>query len=385
MVRPLADHGLTLVTPAMADLPKIFEELLGLAVENGASDVHLKAGRPALMRVAGQLVEAEMAPLTAELLHAFVDATLPTRFRDRWVRDSQVDYSFDRMAQGKGRFRVNAFLQRNQPAAVLRLVKVKPPQFAELNLDEKTMLQTLELMEGLVLVCGPTGSGKSSTIAAMLRHVNENSALHVITLEDPVEYVYADERSSFSQREIGIDVESFPMGLRAALRQDPDVILVGEMRDKETFETALHAAETGHLVLSTLHAGSAQQAVQRLFEFFPAEQLSLARRSIAASLKAVLVQTLVPRLDGQGVLPVMEVFIVDGLAKRLLADGQFDRVPELVEGGADIGSRPINQDLVRLVRAGKVSKAAGLAASPNPKAFEMNLSGISIQSGRIIQ
>ena len=385
MVRPLADHGLTLVTPAMADLPKIFEELLGLAVENGASDVHLKAGRPALMRVAGQLVEAEMAPLTAELLHAFVDATLPTRFRDRWVRDSQVDYSFDRMAQGKGRFRVNAFLQRNQPAAVLRLVKVKPPQFAELNLDEKTMLQTLELMEGLVLVCGPTGSGKSSTIAAMLRHVNENSALHVITLEDPVEFVYADERSSFSQREIGIDVESFPMGLRAALRQDPDVILVGEMRDKETFETALHAAETGHLVLSTLHAGSAQQAVQRLFEFFPAEQLSLARRSIAASLKAVLVQTLVPRLDGQGVLPVMEVFIVDGLAKRLLADGQFDRVPELVEGGADIGSRPINQDLVRLVRAGKVSKAAGLAASPNPKAFEMNLSGISIQSGRIIQ
>ncbi len=385
MVRPLADHGLTLVTPAMADLPKIFEELLGLAVENGASDVHLKAGRPALMRVAGELVEAEMAPLTAELLHAFVDATLPTRFRDRWVRDSQVDYSFDRMAQGKGRFRVNAFLQRNQPAAVLRLVKVKPPQFAELNLDEKTMLQTLELMEGLVLVCGPTGSGKSSTLAAMLRHVNENSALHVITLEDPVEYVYADERSSFSQREIGIDVESFPMGLRAALRQDPDVILVGEMRDKETFETALHAAETGHLVLSTLHAGSAQQAVQRLFEFFPAEQLSLARRSIAASLKAVLVQTLVPRLDGQGVLPVMEVFIVDGLAKRLLADGQFDRVPELVEGGADVGSRPINQDLVRLVRAGKVSKAAGLAASPNPKAFEMNLSGISIQSGRIIQ
>lgn len=385
MVRPLADHRLTLVPPAMADLPKIFEELLGLAVENGASDVHLKAGRPALMRVAGELVEAEMAPLTAELLHAFVDATLPTRFRDRWVRDNQIDYSFDRMAQGKGRFRVNAFLQRNQPAAVLRLVKVKPPQFAELNLDEKTMLQTLELMEGLVLVCGPTGSGKSSTIAAMLRHVNENSALHVITLEDPVEYVYADERSSFSQREIGIDVESFPMGLRAALRQDPDVILVGEMRDKETFETALHAAETGHLVLTTLHAGSAQQAVQRLFEFFPAEQLSLARRSIAASLKAVLVQTLVPRLDGQGVLPVMEVFIVDGLAKRLLADGQFERVPELVEGGADVGSRPINQDLVRLVRAGKVSKAAGLAASPNPKAFEMNLSGISIQSGRIIQ
>lgn len=369
----------------MAALPKIFEDLLALAVENNASDVHLKTGRPALMRVAGELVETEMPPLTAEQLTAFIDGTLPARFRERWLNDSQADYSFDRIAEGKGRFRVNAFLQRNQPAAVLRLVKVKAPSFADLNLDAKALLKSLELMEGLVLVCGPTGSGKSSTLAAMLRHVNETSALHVITLEDPVEYLYTDQKSTFSQREIGIDVASFPMGLRAALRQDPDVILVGEMRDKETFETALHAAETGHLVLSTLHAGSAQQAVQRLFEFFPAEQLSLARRSIAAALKAVLVQTLVPRADGQGVLPAMEVFIIDPLAKRMLADGQFDRVPELVEAGAESGSRGINVDLVRLVRAGKVTKAAGLAASPTPKAFEMNLAGITMQTGRIVQ
>jgi len=384
MVRPSAPPGLTLPT-RMAAIPQIFEDLLALAVENAASDVHLKAGRPALMRVAGALIEAEMAPLSAELLHAFIDATLPERFRERWTRDSQVDYSLDRLAEGKGRFRVNAFLQRNLPSVVLRLVKVRPPKFDELNLDAKTLLQAIESMEGLVLVCGPTGSGKSSTLAALLRHVNETAALHVVTLEDPVEYVYADERSSFSQREVGIDVPSFPMGLRAALRQDPDVILVGEMRDRETFETALHAAETGHLVLSTLHAGTAQQAVQRLFEFFPPEQLSLARRAIAASLKAVVVQTLVPRMDGQGVLPAMEVFIVDPLAKRLLADGQFEKVPELIEAGADAGSRPINTDLVRLVRAGKVAKAAALAASPNPKAFEMNLSGITIQSGRIIQ
>jgi len=369
----------------MAALPQIFEDLLALAVENVASDVHLKAGRPALMRVAGSLVEAEMAPLSAEQLHAFIDATLPERFRGRWQADSQVDYSLDRLAEGKGRFRVNAFLQRNLPSVVLRLVKVRPPTFDELNLDAKTLLRTLESMEGLVLVCGPTGSGKSSTLAAVLRHVNETAALHVVTLEDPVEYVYADERSSFSQREVGIDVPSFPMGLRAALRQDPDVILVGEMRDRETFETALHAAETGHLVFSTLHAGTAQQAVQRLFEFFPPEQLSLARRAIAASLKAVVVQTLVPRLDGQGVLPAMEFFIVDPLAKRLLADGQFEKVPELIEAGADAGSRPLNVDLVRLVRAGKVAKVAALAASPNPKAFEMSLSGINIQSGRIIQ
>ena len=179
----------------MADLPKIFEDLLALAVENAASDVHLKTGRPALMRVAGQLVEAEMAPLTAEQLNAFVDATLPTRFRERWVHDSQVDYSFDRMAQGKGRFRVNAFLQRNQPAAVLRLVKVKPPQFAELNLDEKTMLKTLELMEGLVLVCGPTGSGKTLLAETLARLLN-------------VPFTIADATTLTEAGYVGEDVEN---------------------------------------------------------------------------------------------------------------------------------------------------------------------------------
>ena len=368
----------------MASVPPLFADLFALAVAHAASDLHLKVGRPALVRVAGQLVETEMPPLTAAQLTDFLEATLPAPFRARWLADHQVDYSLDLGASGHGRYRVNAYVQRGQPALALRLVKTSPPDFAALNLDPNAMGALLAGDQGLVLVCGPTGSGKSSTLAAMMRHLNETTTLHVITLEDPVEYLFTDAKCSFSQREVGIDVVDFPAGLKSALRQDPDVILVGEMRDRETFETAVHASETGHLVLSTLHAGSAQQAVQRLFEFYPPEQLNLARRAIASVLRAVVVQTLVPRADGAGVLPACEVFVVDPLARRMLADGSFERIPELVEAGGDVGSRSLNKDLTRLIRAGLVTKETGLRVSANPKGLEMNLSGISFAASRIV-
>lgn len=368
----------------MAAVPSIIEDLFALAVEHGASDIHLKAGRPALFRVNDRLVATEMPPLAASDLTDFILATVPERFRPRWFADNQVDYALDRSAVGQGRYRANAYVQRGQPAVALRLVKSQPPDFAGLNLDAPLLGGLLASPQGLILVCGPTGSGKSSTLAAMLRHLNEHAALHIVTLEDPVEYVFADLKSSFSQREVGIDVADFPAGLRAALRQDPDVILVGEMRDRATFETAQQASETGHLVLSTLHAGSAQQAIQRLFEFYPPEQLSLAKRSIAAALRAVVVQTLVPRADGTGVLPACEVLVIDPLARRMLGDGQFERVPELVEAGTAQGSRSLNKDLTRLIRAGLDTKEVGLQVSPNPKGLEMNLAGISFAASRIV-
>lgn len=368
----------------MAEIPSVINDLLRLAVEHGASDIHLKTGRPALFRVDGTLVAAEMPPLSAEQVAAFVDATVPPLFRPIWQRDHQVDYAFDRLAAGQGRYRVNAFQQRGTPSAVLRLVKSEPPSLAEIHLDP-AFAQLAEFGDGIVLVCGPTGSGKSSTLAALLRHLNETADLHVVTLEDPVEYLFPDRRCSFSQREVGIDVPGFAPGLRAALRQDPDVVLIGEMRDRETFETALHAAETGHLVLSTLHAGTAQQAVQRLFEFYTPEELVSARRTIASCLRAIVVQTLVPCADGRGVLPACEVFWVDPLARRILAEGQFEKVPDLVEAGKETGSRPMNTDLCALIRSGKVTKADGMARSPNPRALEMLLSGIQSSGGRIVQ
>lgn len=364
--------------------PPIIAELLALAVEHGASDIHLKAGRPALLRVGGRLVGAEMTPLSAETLLAFIEASVPARFRARWQADQQVDYALDRSGAGLGRYRVNAYVQRGLPALALRLVKTTPPDFAALNLDAPRLVDILSSRAGLILVCGPTGSGKSSTLAAMLRHLNEHEALHVVTLEDPVEFVFADQLCSFSQREVGIDVADFPSGLRAALRQDPDVILLGEMRDRETFETAQHAAETGHLVLSTLHAGTVQQAIQRTLEFYPPEQLELVKRSLAAALRAIIVQTLVPRADGQGVLPVCEILVVDSLTRRMLGEGQFDRIPELIEAGGSEGSRSLNKDLTRLIRAGLVTKETGLQVSPNPKGLEMNLAGITFAASRIV-
>jgi twitching motility protein PilT len=366
----------------MPHIPSVIEALLRLAVENSASDIHLRVGRPALFRVDGSLVAAEMAPLDASQIDGFIAATLPAVFHQAWERDHQVDYAFDRAEAG--RYRVNAYRQRGTAGAVLRLVKTSPPSLADIHLDP-ALARLAELASGIVLVCGPTGSGKSSTLAALLRHLNETADLHVVTLEDPVEFLFADQRCSFSQREVGIDVPGFADGLRAALRQDPDVILIGEMRDRITFETALQAAETGHLVLSTLHAGTAQQAIQRLFEFFSPEEIPTARRAVAATLRAIVVQTLVPRADGQGVLPACEVLVVDSLVRRVLAEGQFEKIPDLVDAGKENGSRALNADLVRLVRSGQVAKAEALARSPAPQALEMLLSGIQTATGRIVQ
>lgn len=366
----------------MPPVPDVIQALLRLAVEAGASDIHLRVGRPALFRVDGSLVAAEMEPLAEAQLVAFVDATLPVAFRAGWERDHQVDYAFD--AAAAGRYRVNAYRQRGTTGAVLRLVRTNPPSLAEVNLDP-SLAKLAEFPSGIVLVCGPTGSGKSSTLAALLRHLNETAERHIVTLEDPVEYLFADQRCTFSQREVGIDVPGFAEGLRAALRQDPDVILIGEMRDRLTFETAIQAAETGHLVLSTLHAGTSQQAIQRLFEFFRPEEVATARRNIASTLRAIVVQTLAPRADGQGVLPACEALVIDSLARRVIAEGQFEKIPDLVEAGKDSGSRGMNADLLRLVRSGQVDKAEALARSPAPRALEMLLAGIQTASGRIVQ
>ena len=365
----------------MSDPAAAFDALLRLAVEAGASDIHLRAGRPALFRVSGDLVPAEMPPLDAAAIGAFVAATLPSVFREAWERDHQADFALDRGELG--RYRVNAYRQRGTPGVVLRLVKTRPPALADLGLDP-SLARLAEFGSGIVLVCGPTGSGKSSTLAALLRHLNETADLHVVTLEDPVEYLFEDDRCAFSQREVGLDVPDFGSGLRAALRQDPDVILIGEMRDRTTFETALQAAETGHLVLSTLHAGTTQQAVQRLFEFFPPEEAAAARRAIASSLRAVVIQALLPRADGAGVVPANEVLVVDPLARRILGEGQFEKIGDVVEAGKDAGSRTLNADLHRLVRSGAVAKAVALERSPSPRALEMLLAGIQTATGRIV-
>lgn len=367
----------------MSDPVDVFDAILRLAVENGASDVHIKSASPAILRIHGHLEKVDMERMTSAVIYGFVNATCPRQISTSWRDDMQADYSYE--AVGIGRFRVNVFHQRGVPSIVFRHVKDRPPTFEELNHQPGIFESLCGERDGIVLVCGPTGSGKSSTLAAMLDWINHRYDRHIVTLEDPIEFNYEDDKSLFNQREIGIDTPSFALGMKAVLRQDPDVILVGEMRDRDTFETAVNAAETGHLVFGTLHSSGAQQAVQRLFEFFPPQMHEGMRRQIAGTLRATITQCLLPKLEGEGRIPAVEVFMVDALAKKTIEDGAFEKIPAIIDAGGTSGSKSFNADLYRLVKGGIVAKNDALAVSPNPRALEMNLKGIFISSGGIVE
>ena len=361
---------------------QLVNELLKLAVENGASDIHIKSGKPALLRISGHLKPVEMDPITNEEAKAFVEASIPKRFAHHWEEDGQIDFAYT--TGNLGRFRVNAFRQRNTVSIAFRHVNSRIPSFNDLNLDGQILEKLCKPRDGIILVCGATGAGKSSTLASMLNWINHHREAHVVTLEDPIEYNFNDEKAVFNQREIGIDTANYSLGLRAALRQDPDVIFVGEMRDRVTFETALSAAETGHVVYSTLHAVNVQQALMRLFEFFPPEQQEQMRRQIAESVRAVICQRLVKAMEGGGRLPALEVLVTDSVARNVIQEGQFEKINSILEVGGESGSQSFNRDLLRLIKAGKISKQEGLSASPNPKALEMNMKGIFLSEGGIL-
>lgn len=356
--------------------------LLHLAVDNGASDIHIKSNKPAFLRLSGHLESVEMEPISPEDIKEFIEQSVPEQFFGDWARERQVDYSY--RVENIGRFRVNCFLQRGLPSVVMRHVSDHPPTFEDLNTDGGVLSRLCAEKDGLVLLCGATGSGKSSTLAAMINHINQEYDKHIVTLEDPIEFTYTDIKSIINQREIGIDCPTFADGMRAVLRQDPDVILVGEMRDRATFETALQASETGHLVFGTLHASNAQQAIQRLFDFFPEERRYALQRQIGLALRATITQKLLPALEGTGRYPVSESFILDSLARKTIIEGQFEKLEAVIEASEDNGSKTFNQDLYRLVKAGKITKESALENSPNPRQLEMKLKGIFLSSGGIV-
>lgn len=353
---------------------EIVNDLLKLAVESGASDIVIKSEKPGYLRIGGRLRSVEMDPISCEHAQAFVDDKVPRIFKDKWDKDGQVDFAY--AADDIGRFRVNAFHQRGLVSIVFRHIKSRPPTFQELNIESETLIKMAQAKDGILLVCGATGSGKSSTMAAMLNWINQNMDKHIVSIEDPIEYTFSDDKSLFQQREIGLDVPSFEMAIKSVLRQNPDIILIGEMRDKETFETAISAAETGHLVFSTMHAATVAQSLTRLFEFFPPEQIAQARRQIAGSLRGFICQKLIPALEGGGRFAAHEILIADATVRNLILDGHNDKIQQLLEAGSEQGSKSFNKDLYRLIKEGKISKADGLRFSPNPPALEMNLKGI---------
>src|SRR4051812_6855940 len=354
---------------------EMINDLLKLAVESGVSDVIIKANKPGYVRLAGKLKPVDMDPITSPEADAFVSEHVPKVFRPRWEDEGQVDFAY--AAEGVGRFRVNAFHQRGLVSIVMRHIKSTVPSFQQLGLGttEEALIKLCGAKDGILLVCGATGSGKSSTMAAMLNWINQNLDKHIVTIEDPIEYTFQDDKSLFQQREIGLDVPNFQLAIKAVLRQNPDIILVGEMRDKETFETAISAAETGHLVFSTMHAATVAQALTRLFEFFPPEQIAQARRQIAGSIRGFICQKLIPNIEGHGRVPVNEILNADAVVKNLILEGQNEKLQGILEGSGDSSSFSFNKDIHAKIKAGKISKGEGLKFSPNPQALEMNLKG----------
>jgi twitching motility protein PilT len=366
--------------PALTPHTEIINDLLKLAVESGVSDVIIKSNKPGYVRLAGKLKPVEMDPITSPEAHAWVDEHVPKIFKQKWDDLGQIDFAY--AVEEIGRFRVNAFHQRGLVSIVLRHIKSTVPNFDQLGLGQTAdaLIKLVHAKDGILLVCGATGSGKSSTMAAMLNWVNQNQDKHIVTIEDPIEYTFIDDKSLFQQREIGLDVPNFDLAIKAVLRQNPDIILIGEMRDRETFETAISAAETGHLVFSTMHAATVAQSLTRLFEFFPPEEQIQARRAIAGSLRGFICQKLIPTLEGNARVPANEILTADAVVKNLILEGQFEKIQGILEGTGDSNSFSFNKDLYRLIKAGKISKADGLRFSPNPQALDMNLKGIFIKT-----
>ena len=359
---------------------EIINDLLKLAVESGVSDVIVKSNKPGYVRLAGKLKPVEMDPITCPEAQAFVDEHVPRVFKARWDDEGQVDFAY--AVEGIGRFRVNAFHQRGLVSIVMRHIKSSVPTFDQLGLGQTAdaLIRLSQAKDGILLVCGATGSGKSSTMAAMMNWINQNLDKHIVTIEDPIGYTFLDDNSLFQQREIGLDVPSFELAIKAVLRQNPDIILIGEMRDRETFETAISAAETGHLVFSTMHAATVAQSLTRLFEFFPPEEQIQARRAISGSLRGFICQKLIPTIEGNARVPANEILTADAVVKNLILEGQFEKIQGILEGSGDSASFSFNKDLYRLIKAGKISKADGLRFSPNPQALDMNLKGIFIKT-----
>lgn len=329
------------------------EELLKIAVGNGASDLHITTGLPPVLRVVGSLRPIEgFPPLSPQDTEGLVLALMNDEHRRVFAEQGQVDFSYG--LPGVGRFRVNAYRQRGTCGAAIRVIPHEIPSVAELGLPP--IIETLaRKSRGFIVVTGPTGSGKSTTLAAMVDLINSERSCHVMTIEDPIEYLHRHKKAMVNQREIGQDSVSFALALRAALREDPDVILVGEMRDLETMSTAITAAETGHLVLATLHTGDAVQTIDRIIDVYPPYQQQQVRIQLAATLVAVISQQLVPRKDKPGRVPAVEVMVGTPAVRNLIREGKTHQLRSVIQTGARFGMQTMDQSLRQWVEEGVVS------------------------------
>lgn len=347
------------------------DELLKVMVEMQASDLHLKPMRPPLLRKDGAL-----RPLKFGILEpANIEETVKSLLKEKHIKELEqyqaVDVGYS--VPGVSRFRVNIFVQRGTFGAVFRRIPINIPRIDDWGLPP-VLRDFTKMIQGLVLITGPTGSGKSSTLAAMIREINESRTVHIITIEDPIEFLFRDEKAAITQREVGMDTPSFQQALRNSLRQDPDIIMVGEMRDLPTIETAITAAETGHLVLSTLHTNSAAQSVDRIMDAFPANQQKQVRMQLAQVLQGIISLQLVQKKDGSGMIAAVEVCRNSPIIAKMIEENRVDDIyEEMSKSVAYFKMQTMNQSFLALIVHNQVSREVAMAASPNPDELDLNL------------
>ncbi|MBI5508328.1 MAG: type IV pilus twitching motility protein PilT [Deltaproteobacteria bacterium] len=352
-------------------------DILAVALKGGASDIHLKAGLPPMFRVNGALLPLKDAPrLPPEDIARMAVSIMSDLQREKFQKHSEIDLAYG--VPGLGRFRVNVFQQRGTTGAVFRVIPLKIQTIEQLGLPK--VLEEISMEpRGLILVTGTTGSGKSTTLAAMLDHINTNRTAHILTIEDPIEFLVRDKRSIVNQREVGVDTEGFANALRSALRQDPDVILVGEMRDLETIEIALTAAETGHLVMSTLHTLDATETINRIVSAFPPHQQKTIRLQLASVLKSIVSQRLVPRADNKGRVAALEILRNTSRVRELIED--MDRTKEIAEaiqqGHSTYGMQTFDQSVMALLSGKLITYKEALRQASNPDDLALRVSGIA--------
>lgn len=360
-----------------------FHKVLSVARDIGASDIFFKSGVPPAIRLDGLIQFLKIPEMTnresQKILEIICDKYMLEEFRNEHEIDTA--YQVDEI----GRFRVNVFLQRGFIGIVMRLVKFEIPTFEQLILPVEPLIKIAAERRGLVLVTGITGSGKSTTLASFLEYINTSMNRHVITIEDPIEFIYTDKRSIIDQREIGMDTRSFITALKHILRQSPDVILIGEMRDQETVEAAINAAETGHLVFSTLHSTNAAQTIDRIINFFPPHQHQLIRTQLSTLLKGVISQRLIKRTDAIGRVPAIEIMTSSPTVKQALEEGRFTDLPKIIEESAYFGMQSYNQCLISLIEKKMITREDALANADDPDKLLLAFRGISKSAGAQVE
>ena len=352
------------------------------AIKTNASDVHLKVGQTARLRVKGGLKSTTGDPFEAQELEELVYEILSPEQKEYFIKQGTIDFAYEYDAEQ--RFRLNVFRQRGLVSLAGRRVNSSVPSFEDLRLPDN-IIRVAESTHGMVLVVGPTGSGKTTTIAAMLDYISKTRACHIMTLEDPIEYLYKDHKSIVSQREIGLDVANFDDALTYLMRQDPDVVLVGEMRDAKTVTAAMRAAETGHLVFGTLHSSNAPQAVHRILDLYPQEERELARQALSLSITAIIAQILIPCIqEGMDLVPGLEILLANSTVRKLISEGREADLSSIIRSCSKEGMQDLTDSLCKMVQEGVIDPKDAFEHAPNKDELKMALKGIRTVSDGIL-